>query len=238
MLGFQSSEADSFIKRIRHKNGVYGEFLLWPQTVQSIQWAMENQKRHAQNRNGDEAGSVVPSIPESLLFLTEEGHSYLTRTPSGNPNQRIPNIFAALVRRVRRDHRNFPRLSFGKLRKTGANFVKRFSDGEVAATFLCHGQAVKIDDLADVYTDRPIGKVFHALREVEKWLEPMFAAAPENPFPEERKKGGLNISLGLVRKMQKLRHQGYKVDFIARTCNVNRTTVLRHTTKPPMKGQK
>lgn len=89
-----------------------------------------------------------------------------------------------------------------------------------------------MDDLADVYTDRPIGKVFEALRKVEKYLEPMFAAAPENPFPEQRKKGGMNISLGLVRKMQKLRNQRYKVDFIAKKCGVNRTTVLRHTKKP------
>jgi hypothetical protein len=192
-------------------------------------WAVMNRRRRAIGRNGDGESIVLP--PESLLFVTENGHSYLTRSPSGNPNQRIPNIFAALVRRVRRDHRDFPRLSFGKLRKTGANFVKRFSDGEVAATFLCHGRAVKVDDLADVYTDRPIGKVFEALRKVEKYLEPMFVAVPQNPFPEEGKKGGLNISRGLVRKMQKLRSQGFKVDASARMCNVNRTTVLRHTKK-------
>lgn len=108
---------------------------------------------------------------------------------------------------------------------------RRLSDGEVAATFLCHGQAVKVDDLADVYTDRPIGKVFEALRQVQKYLEPMFATASENPFLEERKKGGLNISLGLVRKMQTLRVRAFKVDVIARECGVNRTTVLRHTTK-------
>ena len=45
-------------------------------------------------------------------------------------------------------------------------------------------------------TDRPIGKVFEALRKVEKHLEPMFAASPESPFSAERKKGGLNISIG------------------------------------------
>jgi hypothetical protein len=236
LLDFQSSDADSFIKRIRHKNGVYGEFLLWPQTVQAIQWVMDIRNRQAVSRNGDDE-NVISSDAESFLFLTENGQSYLTRSEKGNRNQRIPNIFDALVRRVRKDHKDFPKLSFGKLRKTGANFVKRFSDGEVTATFLCHGQAVKIDDLADVYTNRPIGKVFKALRNAELWLEPMFAAAPDNPFPEERKKGGLNISLGLVRKMQKLRGHGYKVDWIAAKCGVNRTTVLRHTSKPQKNGR-
>jgi hypothetical protein len=158
VLGFHSLDTDSFIKRIRHKSGVYGEFLLWPQTVQAIQWAMENRKRGAVGHNGDEAVTVALPGPEALLFLTEDGHSYLTPTKTGNANQRIPNVFAALVRRVRRDHRDFPKLSFGKLRKTGANFVKRFSDGEVAATFLCHGQAVKVDDWLTFTPTGPLGR--------------------------------------------------------------------------------
>src|SRR5262249_30652610 len=29
---------DSYIQRIRRKNGVYGEFVLYPQTIQAIQW--------------------------------------------------------------------------------------------------------------------------------------------------------------------------------------------------------
>ena len=160
--------------------------------------------------------------------MTEDGHSYIAPTATGNPNQRIPNIFDLVVGRVRKDHGTFPKMSFGKLRKTGANLVKRFSDGEVAATFLCHGQAVKVDDLADVYTDRPIGKVFMALRKVEELLQPMFAAAPANPFPEERKKGGLNITPGQVNKIKKLRQQGFKIEVICEKTGFSRTTVLRH----------
>jgi hypothetical protein len=119
-------------------------------------------------------------------------------------------------------------LSYGKLRKTGANLVKRFSDGEVAAVFLCHGQAVKVDDLADVYTDRPFGKLFNALRMVEELLQPMFAAVPAIPFPEERKRGGLNITPGQVNKIKKLRQQGFRIDTICEKTGFNRTTVLRH----------
>jgi len=44
ILRYKTTAEDSFIKRVRRKNGVYGEFLLFPQTVQGIQWAL--QRRH------------------------------------------------------------------------------------------------------------------------------------------------------------------------------------------------
>ena len=227
MLEFQSLETDSFIKRVRHKNGVYGEFLLWPQTVEAIEWAIDCRKKQA-GIAADGAGEAAELDPDSLLFMTEDGRSYIAPTATGNPNQRIPNIFDLLVCRVRRDHGTLPKLSFGKLRKTGANLVKRFSDGEVAATFLCHGQAVEVDDLADIYTDRPFGKVFKALRQVEELLQPMFAAAPAIPFPEERKRGGTNITPGQINKIKKLRQQGFKIAVICQKTGFSRSTVLRH----------
>ena len=84
MLDFESTPADSFIKRVRRKNGVWGEFLLWPETVRAIQWAIAS--RSGQNGN-----------PDGLLFVTEEGHSFVATTKNGNANQRIPNIWDALV---------------------------------------------------------------------------------------------------------------------------------------------
>jgi hypothetical protein len=74
------------------------------------------------------------------------------------------------------------RLSFGKLRKTAGNLIRQFADGEVAGVFLCHGQPVESDDLLDLYTARPFGRVFQAIRDVEKHLEPMFEAAGSTPF--------------------------------------------------------
>jgi len=123
----------------------------------------------------------------------------------------LPNTWNALVGRVRKDHPDFLALSFGKLRKTGANLV----NGEVAGVFLCHGQAVRTDGLADVYTDRPFGKVFKAFRKVEEYLQPMFTGTPENSFPEERKKFGPSISLGQIRRIRSLSKHGYKITKIA-----------------------
>jgi hypothetical protein len=45
VLGFKSTDADSFIKRLRGKTGVYGEHILFPQTVQAIEWAMARRQK-------------------------------------------------------------------------------------------------------------------------------------------------------------------------------------------------
>jgi DNA-binding MarR family transcriptional regulator len=66
------------------------------------------------------------------------------------------------------------------------------------------------------------------LRKVEEYLQPMFAATPENPFPEERKKGGPNISLGQIRRIRSLKKQGFKIKKIAELVGVTTQTVHRH----------
>jgi DNA-binding NarL/FixJ family response regulator len=97
--------------------------------------------------------------------------------------------------------------------------------------FLRHGKVVKTDDLSDLYTNRPFGKLFVALREVEKYLQPVFAAAPEIPFPEKRKKGEPNITPGQIRRIRNLRRQGFKVKKIAEEVGVSAQTVHRHSNK-------
>lgn len=59
----------------------------------------------------------------------------------------------------------------------------------------------------------------------------MFAAAPEDPFPEKRKKGGPNITRGRIKRMQRMRDPGFKVKVIADTVGVSYATVVRHTSK-------
>lgn len=228
ILHFESSDGDSFIKGPRPKTGVYGEFLLWPQTVQAVEWAIERRRRQTQVSTGPLTGQDITASPDSHLILTEQGYSLTRLTEGGNRNQRLPNMWDGLLRRVRKDHPKFRRLSYGKIRKTAGNLVKRFSDGEVAGVFLRHGKVVKSDDLIDLYTNRPFAKVFQALREVEKYLEPMFAAIPPDPFPENRKKGGPNITPGQIGRIRKLRRQGFKIKKIAELVGVTTQTVHRH----------
>jgi hypothetical protein len=171
LLHYETTDRDSFIKRVRPKSGVYGEFILFPQTVQAMQWALARRRRQ-------------PGFgPEAPLLLNARGERYDKPTSSGNRNQQIPNRFAALRARVRKDGHEMSDLSFGKLRKTSADLVRRFSDGEIAGVFLFHGRPVQTDDLADVYTNRPFGKMFAAIRRVEEHLQSVFEAAGPEPFP-------------------------------------------------------
>ena len=170
ILGYPTTNADSFIKRIRRKSGVYGEHILFPQTVEAMQWALERRKQH-------------PKFDlEAVLLLNDTGIHYNRPTTGNYRNQQIPNRFANLLRRVRRDYSDFPSLSFGKLRKTAGDLIRRFAGGEIHAVFMCHGQPVASDNLTDVYSNRPFGKVFKAIREVQEYLQPVFAAAGPAPF--------------------------------------------------------
>jgi hypothetical protein len=170
LLGYQTTNADSFIKRIRRKSGVYGEHILFPQTVVAMQWALQRRSKHPDFQS------------EAVLLLNDRGVPYNQPTKGNHRNQQIPNRFADLRQRIRRDHSDFPALSFGKLRKTAGDLVRRFADGEIFGVFMCHGQPVKTDDLADVYSNRPFGKVFKAIREIQEYLQPVFAAAGPVPF--------------------------------------------------------
>jgi len=172
ILGFKSTDRDSFIKRYRPKTGVYGEFLLFPQTVEAIEWALARRRRY-------------PGFgAEARLLVNNNGQPLDKPTAGGNPNQQIPNRFATLIRRIRKteEGKESVRRPFKMLRKTAGDLIRRFSDGETMAVFHCRGQAVRIDDLADAYTTRPFGRVFRAIRTVEEHLKPMFDAAGKNPF--------------------------------------------------------
>jgi hypothetical protein len=173
-LKYPFSSEDSFIKRVRRKTGVYGEHVLFRQTVEAVERALRRRRR-------------MPGFgPSVRLLLNDRGQAYDQPSTGGNPNQQIPNRFSDLVRRVRAKGEDIRRLSFGKLRKTAGNLIRQFADGEVAGVFLCHGQPVATDNLLDVYTGRPFGRVFQAIREVEKYLEPMFLAAGATPFGDRR----------------------------------------------------
>ena len=180
ILQFESTDRDSFIKRYRRKTNVYGEYILFSQTVAAMEWALARRRRHP------------GCCPEARLLVGSSGEPYDKPTSGGNPNMQIPNRFSALIRRIQKteEGQNFTRRPFKILRKTAGDLVRRHSDGEVAAVFHSRGQAVRIDDLADAYTTRPFGKVFRALRVVEQYLAPMFEAAGAEPFGAVRGESG------------------------------------------------
>lgn len=162
----------------------------------------------------------------STLMVTRKGQRYDTPTKGNHTNFQIPNSWFHLCDRIREDHPDFRRLSFNKLRKTAGNLIRTLAEGEVAAVFLAHGTPVKSDALLDVYTNRPFAKVFEAIERVGDKLRPLWAGVSE-PFPEKPKKGGANISLGTIRRIQARKHQGNKTDTIAEKLGVSPATVRR-----------
>lgn len=213
-LGTPTRPTDSWVLRIRHKSGVYGEWKLWPESVLAIDWWL-----------GQRAALPVAAGVTTLL-VTRKGQRYDTPTKGNHPNFMIPNAWIALARRVRKDHPGFRVLSFNKLRKTAGNLVRRAGDGEAAGVFLCHGSAVPADRLLDVYTNRPFAKVFAASDRVGDQLRSLWAGIAD-PFPVQPVRGGPNISLAKIRRIQRMKAQGYKVKYIAEKVGVSTETVRR-----------
>lgn len=215
LLGCQATDQDSFIKRYRHKSDVYGEWLLFPLTVQAIEWLRQ---RHA-----DFGPQAKP-----LVVLNNRGQPYYRRTTSGNFNSQIPARLAANIHRANVDGHDVSRYSFGKLRKTAGNLVRRSADGEVAAVFLTHGQAVRQDDLADVYTNRPFGRLFETLREIQDELAPVFEAAGRDPFSPSAQ---AYTKKSVRDQIARLHVEGVSVAEIANEAGVSEATVYRHVSR-------
>ena len=217
LLGYASTPEQSWVKRVRIKTKVYGEFLLWPETVQAIEWAID--RRRKQPGFGDDA----------LLCLTERGLPFVGQTKGGNNSTRLSkHWYGGLLDRVCKDYPGFKRLSPKCLRKTSGNMVREIAGGEIMAVFHCRGQAVRTDHLADVYSNRPFGKVFRAIEEMQARLEPMFEAVQGERFPRGAKKGGPNISLGTIERIRALHAAGKRVCEIVREVGVSENTVYRH----------
>src|SRR5207302_275585 len=77
-----STAQDSWVRRLRHKTEVYGEWKLWPHTVLALRWA-------AQRRLEIES-------KEKALVVTARGESYGRATKGGNKNSRVRNLWVSL----------------------------------------------------------------------------------------------------------------------------------------------
>jgi hypothetical protein len=165
-IGWKADPKNSFIFRVRHKSRVYGEWLLWPETVDALRYMIDRRQQ------------IGNASPDSLLFVTRDGSPMYRQTEGGNNGQQIPNMWSYVLKNVRAAHPEVRKLSFNKLRKTGGNFIKHAqgSDGEVAGVFLCHGHPVATDEFSDSYTNRPWKKVFEAIEKMREQLAPMFAS--------------------------------------------------------------
>lgn len=147
------------------------------------------------------------------------------RSSSGNPSRQIPNTFMRLQERILADENEISRLPFKYLRKTSGDLIRRFSDGEISGVFLLHGSPVKTDKLSDVYTNRPFGKVYEAIRRVEEYLQPVFAEAGDFPTQEQPQ---AYTGRKTIDRIAELKREGKSIREIAETVGKSRMTVYRH----------
>ncbi len=220
-IGCATTHNDSWVFFLRRKNSVYGEFKLWPETVEALEWWLRQR----------ETLEVAHDL--KTILVNTKGKPFGTRTAGGNRSSRIANGWCALTNRIRKDenHKDFRQLSFNKLRKTAGNFIRREASGEVASVFLCHGKPLKEDSHLEVYTNRPFAKVFEAIDAVGQQLKSVWASV-EEPFPEAMKKGSPNIHPSRIRKIRRMRAQGFSVGKIAEEVGVDRSTVSRWSKRP------
>lgn len=87
--------------------------------------------------------------------------------------QVITNRWSKLLKRTEAANPTFKRLSFKHLRKTFSQLIRNLTDGETAAVLLCHGEPVKADKLADIYSRPNFEKCHDALRQVRGHLRPV-----------------------------------------------------------------
>jgi len=196
--------ATAKIKRIRGKNGVYGEHQLWPEMVELLQWAVERRRQ------------IGKPLPTDFVLVRESGQPLLKQTRSGATSNKVAASWSDVLKKIRRDNPTFKKLSFKYLRKTAANLVRKISDGETAAVFLHHGQSVAEDELAEVYTDRDFEKLFVAQGKVHETLAKMFAQ-PVWTRGENRRD-----------EIRRLKAEGIKPAEIAQQLHTSLATVYRY----------
>jgi len=151
-IGMDSSPA-SWIRRLRGKTGVYGEWKLWPETVAALE--------------------ALPRTDE-LVLTTSRGTSFAAKTCTGKKPSRVPNLWANLHRTVEREGGQVAKLPIVSLRDTAADLIRDIASGEVAYVFLSHGKPEKKDALLENYSNKPWRKLHKALDELRERLLPMF----------------------------------------------------------------
>ena len=213
-LGNAATSDTGWVVRSRPKTGVHGEWKMWPVTAMAIAWWLRQREK------------IKIAAGVETLLVTRTGQRFDAPTKSNHANQQIRNSWNRLIKKIHGDDASFPELSFKHLRKTAGTLIRHASNGEVAGIFLAHGKPVASDGLLDVYTERPFEKVFDAIDLVDAKLQEVWASVPD-PFPEEPKKGGTNISPAKIEKILKMYALGYRLTAIAEQLSVSITTVRR-----------
>lgn len=211
-LHFESSDDDSFIRFLRPKTDVFGEWLLWPETAAMLRWGLGRARR----------------IGSKLLLVSEKGQPWYN-VAATNAQYKFANTWTRLLKRVRKSpsHSNFRNLPFGTLRDTLPDVLRHVENDDLASLSLAHGSPFRGDSLLECYGNKPFGRLHKALRRLHDHFAPVFAAAPENPFEE----GKTYLSIEVKQQIRAMLDEGGVPAEIARACGVSPMTVHREAAR-------
>ncbi len=199
----------TYIKRDRRKTDAYGEWVLWPETLEALEYLKQFQQT------------------DGVYVVVNRAGRPLTRgTKKGNENQVIKNHWDNLFKRIHADHPEFYKLPFKHLRKTGANLIRHLkvpNAAEISVMYLLHGEKSDGNDqLLHAYTDRPWRKLHKALLRLRTKLLPVLAAEA-NPWEYKMN----TISPVKRAKVKELRAAGKTLEAIAEEVDLHEMTVGR-----------
>ena len=139
LLNYRTASSDSFIKRIRLKTGVYGEFKLWPHTVLGIKWLINRRRYQTKIRTGKYAGESIAMTTEQRASHERQWHCRcIACISSGNTSQEIPNCWKRLVTRMT-EHILSANATATDAIRDFCQLPSHVYSGEVASLFLQHG---------------------------------------------------------------------------------------------------
>jgi integrase/DNA-binding CsgD family transcriptional regulator len=206
---FDTSEIDG----IRFKTGSDTRHHLWLETIEALKWELQRRER-------------LPKTDKSkdIFFLSENGGDPLwKKSKAGNYNNGVAKRWNDLMNRVRKDHPDFHRYSFGKLRKTAAIRMIELADAESASMILAHG--IPSDDkILSAYVNIPWQKLYAAQKAYGDTVRPLLKT-DHPPFQVPAKN---YIGLAKAERILQEYKDGMPVQQIAELVGVSNMTVYRH----------
>src|ERR1035438_2972990 len=159
-------------------------------------------------------------------MLTTSGKTYDQVTKGNNKPGKIRNAWNSLTDKIRLipEHKDFPKLSFGKLRKTSASWVRKIGGGELASIHISHGKATG-DNLLDVYANRDFKRLFGVHKRI--WVKLSKVLVGSFPVPKASNPHYNPVEPAKQKRILALHRQGFKVAHIAKEIGTSTFTVRR-----------
>jgi hypothetical protein len=152
MLKFTSTKDDSFCRYFRPKSKIFGEWILWPETVKWVRWGISRAKR----------------IGKEVLFIDQDGRDWY-RDEAPNPQYVFANMWTDVTEKLG----DLPRYPFGSIRDTLPDELRQTVGDEMSSLCLAHGKRTGADKLIDCYSNRPFGRLHRAIRHARKHYAPV-----------------------------------------------------------------